>query len=113
MHSFGDIPVVSQSDTSAWTGPQRLEDPLKNMTLRGLDPDLEAALKRVAAQHGKSVNQTALDALRKGFGLVKEKRFTAVHDDLDHLFGRWSEEEFQRIQTRIDAARKVDEELWR
>jgi len=36
-----------------------------------------------------------------------------VHDDLDHLFGRWDEEAFQRIQGRIDAERQVDDELWR
>lgn len=85
---------------------------MKNMTLRGLDPALEAKLRQVSEQQGKSVNQTALEALRIRFGLDKEKRFTAVHDDLDHLFGRWDEEEFQRIQGRIDAERNVDDELW-
>ena len=86
---------------------------MKNMTLRGLDPELEAKLKQVAKEQGKSVNQTALEALRGRLGLDKPKRFTAVYDDLDHLFGRWDDEMFQRIQGRIDAERGIDDELWR
>ena len=85
---------------------------LKNMTLRGLDSQLASRLKEEARREGKSVNQTALDALRKQFGLSKPRRFTEVHRDLDHLFGRWDEEEFARIQQNIDAGRRIDPELW-
>ena len=89
-----------------------MADVLKSMTLRGLDPQLAAKLKEVAEQEGKSVNQTALDALRKQFGLDKTRRFTEVHHDLDHLFGRWDEDEFARIQKKIDSERRIDSELW-
>ena len=85
---------------------------LKNMTLRGLDTHLASRLKEEARREGKSVNQTALDALRKQFGLSKPRRFTEVHRDLDHLFGRWDEEEFARIQQTIDSGRRIDPELW-
>lgn len=85
---------------------------LKNMTLRGLDTQLASRLKEEARREGKSVNQTALDALRKQFGLSKPRRFTEVHRDLDHLFGRWDEEEFARIQQNIDSGRRIDPELW-
>ena len=61
---------------------------LKNMTLRGVDSQLAAKLREEAEREGKSVNQAALDALRKQFGLSKPRRFTEVHRDLDHLFGR-------------------------
>ena len=86
---------------------------LKNMTLRGLDSQLASSLKEEARRQGKSVNQIALDALRKQFGLSKPRRFTEVHRDLDHLFGRWDEEEFARIQQNIDSGRRIDPELWR
>ncbi len=82
------------------------------MTLRGLDPQLAAKLNEVAEREGKSVNQVALDALRRHFGLAKSRRFTEVHRDMDHLFGRWDEEEFSRIQRKIDSGRRVDPELW-
>ena len=89
-----------------------MADVLKNMTLRGLDPQLAARLREAAAQEGKSVNQTALDALRKQFGLDQSRRFTEVHRDLDHLFGRWDEDEFAQIQRKIDSERRIDPELW-
>ena len=90
-----------------------MADSLKNMTLRGVDPQLAARLREEAEREGKSVNQTALDALRKQFGLSKSRRFTEVHRDLDHLFGRWDEDEFARIQQSIDSGRRIDPELWR
>ena len=34
-------------------------------------------------------------------------------DDLDDLFGRWSENEFKKIHGRISRARKIDQELWK
>ena len=33
--------------------------------------------------------------------MMKEKKFTAVYHDLDHIFGRWSQEEFDRIQGKL------------
>ena len=89
-----------------------MADVLKNMTLRGLDPQLAAKLREVAEREGKSVNQTVLDALRRQFGLDKSRRFTEVYHDLDHLFGRWDEDEFTRIQQKIDSERRTDSELW-
>lgn len=89
-----------------------MADVLKNMTLRGLDPQLAAKLREAAEQEGKSVNQTALDALRKQFGLDQSRRFTQVYRDLDHLFGRWDEDEFAQIQRKIDSERRIDSELW-
>ena len=84
----------------------------EELTLRGLDPQLAAKLREAAEREGKSVNQTALDALREQFGLDRSRRFTEVHRDMDHLFGRWDEEEFARIQRKIDSGRRVDPELW-
>ena len=89
-----------------------MADDLKSMTLRGLDSQLVAKLREEAEREGKSVNQTALDALRKQFGLDKSRRFPEVHHDLDHLFGRWDEDEFMQIQQKIDSERHIDSELW-
>ena len=58
------------------------------------------------------MNQVALEALRKHFGLARSRRFREVHQDMDHLFGRWAEEEFARLQRKIDSGRRVDPELW-
>jgi hypothetical protein len=38
---------------------------------------------------------------------------TKIHDDLDHLLGSWSEQEYDKIQSKIDKDRKIDRELWK
>lgn len=85
---------------------------MKTITVRGLDDTLTANLKLMAKQEGQSVNQFILDMLKERLGLKKEKKFTAVHHDMDHLFGRWADKEFKQIQMRIDSERKIDKELW-
>ena len=85
---------------------------MKAITVRGIDDELAQKLKDMAEQEGKSVNQHILEALKKNCGLEKEIKFTRVYRDMDHLFGKWSPEDFKRIQGKIDAERKIDPELW-
>ena len=88
-------------------------DPLKTMTIRGLEPILIDKMKEFAKQQNQSLNQFVVEILMLHMGMKKEKKFTAEYHDLDHLFGRWPEKEFNRIQGRIDSERKIDKELWR
>jgi ribosomal protein S24E len=85
---------------------------MKTITLRGLDDTMAENLKKMAKREGKSMNQFILDTLKERLGLKKPKRHTAVYHDMDHLFGIWSKNEFERIQGKIDSDRKIDEELW-
>ena len=85
---------------------------MKTITVRRLEPSLAKKLKQVANKEGKSVNQLVIDTIKQYLGIKKEKRFTVVYHDMDHIFGRWSEEEFEQIQGKIDSERKVEKELW-
>ncbi len=80
---------------------------MKNMTVRGIDPALAGKLKEAAEQQSKSVDQLVVETLRERFGVTPQKGFSVVHHDMDHLFGKWTEEEFQRIQGAIDAGRAL------
>ena len=86
---------------------------MKTLTVRGVEPNLSDTLKYIAKRQGKSVNQVVIDALKKYSGFDKERRFTQVHHDLDNFFGRWTQEEFNEIQNKIDTARRIDPELWK
>ena len=88
-------------------------DPLKTMTIRGLEPVLIDKMKEFAKQQNQSLNQFVVETLMLHMGMKKEKKFTAEYHDLDHLFGIWSEKDFKRIQGKIDSDRKIDKELWR
>ncbi|MCI5116273.1 MAG: antitoxin [Candidatus Electrothrix sp. AW2] len=83
-----------------------------SISIQGVDEQLTALLKQQAAKARTSVNQFIIDTLKKHVGLEKEKQFSKEYDDLDHLFGSWSEEEFSEIQGTISSERRIDQELW-
>lgn len=85
---------------------------MSSLSIREVDPQLAAILKEQAKKSQKSINQFVLEILRQHLGLMKEKRFTREYDDLDNLFGSWTDEEFADIQSKIDCERQIDEELW-
>lgn len=85
---------------------------MKTITVRRIEPSLAKKLKQEANKEGKSVNQLVIETIKQYLGMKKEKRFTVVYHDMDHIFGRWSEEEFEQIQGKIDSERKVEKELW-
>ena len=86
---------------------------MKHITIRGIDEALDQALKAAADRETRSANQLVLEVLRERFGLTKAAHHTRRHHDLDDLFGRWSEEEYQSVQDMVSEQRKVDPELWK
>jgi len=86
---------------------------MKAVTIRGVEPDVAETLKSTATAQGKSINQLVIEILKEGLGLKKGKKYTREYNDLDDLFGRWSEDEFQRIQSKINHERQIDQDLWK
>ena len=85
---------------------------MKAITIRGIDSSVSSKLKQVAKNEKKSVNQLVLDIIKENIGMQKGKKYTKIYDDLDHLFGIWTDDEFDKIQSIIDSQRKIDRELW-
>jgi len=85
---------------------------MKAITIRGIDSSVSEKLKQAAKTEDKSVNRLLLELINQNFGLQKNKKFTKQHNDLDHLFGKWSSAEFKKFQGFIDTQRKIDTELW-
>lgn len=85
---------------------------MKSISIRGVDDELALLLSEKSKTARKSVNQLVLEILRKEVGLNKKKQFTREYTDLDALFGKWSEKEFQSIQSKIDSERHIDSEIW-
>ena len=86
---------------------------MKAVTIRGVEPEVADKLKLTAAKQGKSMNQLALEIVKEGLGLKKKGEFSREYDDLDHLFGRWSDGEFRKIHTKIEQERQVDQQFWK
>jgi ribosomal protein S24E len=85
---------------------------MKAITIRGIEPEVAEELKRAAKIKGKSINRLVLDMIKKEFGFEKKKKYSRTYNDLDDLFGKWSQEEFQKISSKIDQERQIDPELW-
>ena len=86
---------------------------MSSLSIRGVDEKLSTILKAKAQNSNKSMNQYVLDLLKKSAGLKKEKEYTQEYNDLDHLFGLWSDSDFRNIQENIDQERGIDEDLWK
>ncbi len=85
---------------------------MRSISIRGVDDQLAALLKQEALASNKSVNQLVLETLKKHVGLEKKKLFTKQYHDIDRLFGKWSKDEFDKIQGKIDTEQQIDKELW-
>lgn len=85
---------------------------MKSITIRGVDSALSSALGSLSKGESKSINQIILDLLRKETGLAKAKQFTRSYEDLDDLFGSWSDQDYEQVERAISQQRTIDPDLW-
>lgn len=86
---------------------------MSSLSIRGLDAELSEQLKNFASAEQKSVNQFVIDTLKQRLGIIKNKKFTQCHHDLDKLFGSWDDEQLEKIMGKVDSERYIDDELWK
>lgn len=86
---------------------------MKAITIRGVDKDLENKLKGTAKSESLSVNQLILNSLRKSLGLEKNKIHTMQYSDLNFLFGKWTEDEYEAFEKTQKNFQSIDAELWK
>ena len=86
---------------------------MKQLTIRGVDERLHQELRSRAAQQGKSVNRYVLGVLKDSTGLGNGSTLPDVEfDDLDHLAGTWTQQEFEEFSDQLESQRSIDTELW-
>ena len=77
-------------------------------TIRNVPERVDRELRAWAQRSGMSLNEGAIEALKRGIGLAES---TAEYHDLDDLIGTWQEdEECDRALADQDV---VEPELWR
>ncbi|MFO7461919.1 MAG: toxin-antitoxin system HicB family antitoxin [Desulfatiglandales bacterium] len=85
---------------------------MKTITVRGVDPDLDQAIKSRAEGDNISVNQWVLKILKKATGMGKEPLFKK-HHDLDELAGGWTKEDAAAFQKNTEIFERIDEDVWK
>lgn len=84
---------------------------MKTLGLRGIDEEIEKALKKEAQRAKTSINKTILNLIKESIGLGKKKR-NRVYKDLDELAGTWTEEDEQIFKENTQFFDKIDKEIW-
>ena len=83
------------------------------LTIRGLPPEVEEAVRKEAREGSISLNKAVIRLLEKALGRSRGDEATKLHDDLDRFSGAWSPEESAQLEERLGLIRSVDEELWK
>jgi hypothetical protein len=77
-------------------------------TIRNVPDSLDEALRRVARERGKSLNEVAIEALARGAGITQDR---SQQRDLGDIAGTWRKDSaFDRALAAQDT---VDEEMWK
>lgn len=77
-------------------------------TIRNIPDSLDQELRERARRRGMSLNEAAIDALRRGLGISDD---VVEYHDLDDLIGTWKKDEaFDRALADQDT---IEPDLWR
>jgi hypothetical protein len=76
-------------------------------SVRGIAPEIDAALRNRARTEGKSLNTVALEALAEGVGLGET---AVVRRDLSDVAGSWRRD--ARLEKALADQDAIDEALW-
>ncbi len=78
----------------------------KQVTIRGVSPELGRRLAEIAGARGKSVNSTVLEILEGAAGLDERRTWL-------RRFMTWTPDEVRTVDAAVKAQRKVDARLWK
>ena len=87
---------------------------MKQLSLRGFDPELEKRIREIAKKEGLSLNRATLRLLRNGAGLDDTGRAESiVGNSLDRLIGKWSSKEEKEFLRSIEPLEQIDRSFWK
>lgn len=84
---------------------------MPQITLRGMDPEVERKIRRIAKTTGKSLNRVILEMIYQHAGLNKKHKRPAA-GSLRELAGGWSEADARELLDSIKSCEQIDEEMW-
>lgn len=77
-------------------------------TIRNVPETLDEALRRVARERGKSLNEVAIEALARGAGITQNR---IRQRDLSDIAGSWRKD--NAFDSALAAQDTIDEEMWK
>lgn len=83
---------------------------MQQITIRGIEPEIEQKIRRIAKDNGQSINQVLKEIIQKEFGMGKLKPRAS---SLKQQAGGWSPKEAAEFEFSIKSCEQIDEDMWR
>ena len=80
---------------------------MQQITIRGLEPQIEQEIRKMAKNSHKSINQLIKEIIYKEF-----KRAQPPAASLRRLAGNWTKKEAMEFERSISTCEKIDEDIW-
>ncbi|RQD75365.1 hypothetical protein [Desulfonatronospira sp. MSAO_Bac3] len=81
---------------------------MQQITIRGIDPEVEQEIRRRADQNQKSINQTIKEIIYEQIRPVKPPT-----SSLKQLSGGWTQEDAAEFESAVKFCEQIDEEMWK
>jgi hypothetical protein len=81
---------------------------MQQITIRGIEPEIEQEIRRSAKESRKSINQVIKEIIYKEF-----KMFGSPASSLKQLSGGWSQKEAAEFEFSIKSCEQIDEDMWK
>ncbi len=85
---------------------------MAQITLRGIDPEIEKEIRRMAGSSGKSINRVILDMIYEYKGFKRGRKMIPANS-LKELAGGWSEKDASEFLESIKSCARIDKDMWR
>ena len=86
---------------------------MNQLTIRGLDSELERSIRKLAARERISLSQAALRLLRRGAESYEDPHGgDVVGGSLDHLIGTWSADDAVEFDDALRDLSHIDKAIW-
>ncbi len=83
---------------------------MSQITLRGLDPEVEKEVRKISKKTKKSINRVIQEIIYKHAGFNQKRR--TASNSLRRLAGGWSEEDAAEFLETIKSCEQIDEDMW-
>jgi hypothetical protein len=85
---------------------------MAQITLRGMEVEVEKRIRRIAQQKGKSLNRVILDMIYQCTGQKKKAEYSR-EESLRKLAGGWSPKQGEEFLESIRSCEQIDEGIWK
>jgi hypothetical protein len=83
---------------------------MNQITVRGLDPEIEQKIRKVARDSRQSINNILVGIIRQKF---QDKKHSNPSETLKQLAGGWSHADASIFLNSISFCEQIDQDMWR